>query len=253
MAGTDAASQKSNDDIDSLFGDEDGDVDISDIFADDSISASAPIDNIGPSAETAATSDCSSSNSPHKSNPQYGLGWERKAFSLVPFWSVEPTIKSIIQTLRKRVHPDKTYHVKHWHDGSYNKFYLVSYENNHFVMKVSLPICPRLKTESEVATLDWVYRNTELPVPRVKCYDSTRDSPVGFEWILMSRVEGRPLSKCWGNIPEGSLHRIIKQIAQYATVAFNKRFNSICNIYPPNPGAAHTDPQPGPMVWMPFF
>ena len=242
-----------SDGIDSLFGDGD-DIDINDLFAEDDLSQPDLLKGTEPNINSTVTSDVPVDASRHKDNPQYGLGWERGTFSLVPVWDVEPSIASIVQTLRRKLHPDKTYHVKHWHDGPYNKYYLVSYDQNHFVMKISLPICPRLKTESEVATLDWIYHNTELPVPKVRCYDSTRDSPVGFEWILMSRIEGGPLSECWANIPEGSLHRIIKQIAHYAAIAFNKQFSSgICNLYPHAHDAPDDNLQPGQLVWMPFF
>ena len=253
MAENDTSPRNISDDIDSLF-DCGDDIDFNELFADDETSPPNPFPNIGPDTEPTVTSNSSVDGVRHKDNPRYGLGWERDTFSLAPAWEVEPSIESIIETLRRKLDPDKTYHVKHRHDGPYNKYYLVSYEQNHFVMKITLPICPKLKTESEVATLDWIYRNTELPVPKVKCYDSTRDSPVGFEWILMSRVEGRPLSQCWENIPEGSLHRIIKQIARYAAISFDKQFSGgICNLYPPGLDAPNIDPQPGPLVWMPFF
>ncbi|KAK7748221.1 hypothetical protein SLS62_008772 [Diatrype stigma] len=217
-------------------------------------SAHVPSENTTVSdAATPASTATSFTSCPYDENPQHGLGWQRETFSLTPVWGVKPTIESIIETLKTRVGRDMTYHVKHWRDGRYNKFYLVSFQGCHCVMKVTLPICPALKTESEVATLEWIHRNTALPVPKVKCYDSSRNNPVGFEWILMDRIEGGPLSECWDNIPDGSLERIVKQIAHYATAAFEKQFSSggICNIYPPAPDS--DDPRPGELVWMPFF
>jgi hypothetical protein len=47
---------------------------------------------------------------------------------------------------------------------------------------------PRLKTESEVATLRYLRENTRVPVPEVICYDANPYNRLGGEWILMSKV-----------------------------------------------------------------
>ena len=245
--------------FDDLFGNDQTDID--NLFDEEestpcqlSQSVSSSSENHTSGRATPASTATSFTTCPYNEDPQYGLRWGKDTFSLIPTWTIEPTIESIVQTLQARIARDKTYHVRHWRNGRYNKFYLVTYEDTHFVMKVTLPICPSLKTESEIATLRWIYLNTELPVPKVKCYDSSRNNPIGFEWILMDRVEGGPLSDCWSNIPDGSLERIIKQIAQYAAKAFEKQFSGgICNIYPPTPNSCTDDPQPGELVWMPFF
>ena len=47
---------------------------------------------------------------------------------------------------------------------------------------------PRLKTESEVATMHYLRRNTSIPVPEVYHYDSNPYNRLGGEYILMSKV-----------------------------------------------------------------
>lgn len=47
---------------------------------------------------------------------------------------------------------------------------------------------PRLKTESEVATLQYLRDNTPVPVPTVYHYDSNPYNRLGGEYILMSKV-----------------------------------------------------------------
>jgi aminoglycoside phosphotransferase (APT) family kinase protein len=64
-------------------------------------------------------------------------------------------------------------------------------------MRVSLPVCPRYKTEGEVATLRWVYNNTQIPVPRVISFDRSNGNEIGFEWILMEFIEGTSAHKRW--------------------------------------------------------
>ena len=68
---------------------------------------------------------------PYNEDPQYGLRWGKDTFSLIPTWTIEPIIEFIIQTLQARISCNKTYHVKRWRNGPYNKFYLVTYEGIH--------------------------------------------------------------------------------------------------------------------------
>ena len=48
---------------------------------------------------------------------------------------------------------------------------------------------PRLKTESEVATMQYLSQNTSVPVPTVYHYDSNPYNRLGGEFILMSKVK----------------------------------------------------------------
>ncbi|OTB03812.1 hypothetical protein M426DRAFT_23337 [Hypoxylon sp. CI-4A] len=171
---------------------------------------------------------------PHHNDPTYGLQWVRHGggFSVHPEWTVQPSIESIILTLEKVVDPNKTFRVHHHWDGAMSKIYFVSYDHERLVLRVFLPVCPKTKTESEVATLRWTNENTRLPVPKVRCYDSTRENPIGFEWILMERMEGKPLFECWDSVTHGAKERIVKQIADYAARIFNNQFRGIGNIYP---------------------
>jgi hypothetical protein len=62
-----------------------------------------------------------------------------------------------------------------------------------------LPIYPKWKTLSEVAILQWVAQNTSLPV-QVLAYNIDRSNPVGFEWIMMDKVLGKPWADIWHEI-----------------------------------------------------
>ena len=57
-------------------------------------------------------------------------------------------------------------------------------------MRVSLPVEPFFKTESEAATLSYIRTHTSIPVPEVIEWDSSADNPLGFEWVLVDKVEG---------------------------------------------------------------
>ncbi|KAI1098057.1 hypothetical protein F4804DRAFT_350820 [Jackrogersella minutella] len=148
---------------------------------------------------------------PHQHDPAYGLRWtsEENIFSTIPEWTVEPTIDSIILTLQKVVDPYKQYNVAYLWDGLYNKMYSVSFDQKHLVMRVSLPVYPKMKTESEVTTLQWIYRNTRLPVPK---------------------------------------ERIVKQVAEFAATSFQKQFRGIGNLYPSRSHEPGFQPRVGEML-----
>ena len=47
---------------------------------------------------------------------------------------------------------------------------------------------PRIKTESEIATLAYLRTHTDVPVPEVYHYDASPYNRLGGEYILMSKV-----------------------------------------------------------------
>lgn len=50
---------------------------------------------------------------------------------------------------------------------------------------------------SEVATLEFLSRNTRVPTPRVYCYEPTSSAnTVGASYVLMDKIPGKPLD--WG-------------------------------------------------------
>lgn len=79
----------------------------------------------------------------------------------------------------------------------YGRVYEVSMPENEapLILRINLPVEPRFKTLSEVATMEWVQKNTNIPVPKVIHYDASKANPIGFEYILMTKLPGKPLSE----------------------------------------------------------
>lgn len=240
--------QSTSEDFDSLFGDASEDFDS---LLGDPVESISNDDCLGP----VAVSISARCVPPHKQDPAYGLRWinDSNLFLAKPVWTIEPTIESIVSTLQKALDPSSKYTVEPLWDGAYSKIYAVSMGLERFVMRVSLPVYPKSMTESEVATLNWVNQNTNLPVPKIKCYDSSRDNPLGFEWILMGRVDGVPLSHCWNCVTQDAKERIVKQLADYATITFKKQLRGIGNIYPSNPHVSGPQPLVAGMVTLALF
>ncbi|KAK5806783.1 hypothetical protein VI817_001041 [Penicillium citrinum] len=93
------------------------------------------------------------------------------------------------------IHLSTEIQVKFLTQGGFNKIYKVHHNEETYIMRVSLPVQP-------VATLDWVCRMTDTPLPKVLAWDATRNSEIGFEWILMAEVPGKPFQVEFG--PAGS-------------------------------------------------
>jgi aminoglycoside phosphotransferase (APT) family kinase protein len=67
--------------------------------------------------------------------------------------------------------------------------YLITLSDGHDVVaRVARQFMPRLKTESEVATMHYLREHTSVPVPIVYHYDSNPYNRLGGEYILMSKV-----------------------------------------------------------------
>lgn len=98
-----------------------------------------------------------------------GLAWILKSFDIEPQWTMEPDPQVIEQTIQLLV-PSSTVQVTFLAQGAFNKIYDVKINNEVFIMRVSLPVDPYYKTMSEVSTMDWISRMTNIPVPRVITY-----------------------------------------------------------------------------------
>ncbi|KAM0818194.1 hypothetical protein AB5N19_04003 [Seiridium cardinale] len=166
--------------------------------------------------------------------PQIGMIWETTGFDTKVKWQRDPKIQSVIDVLKLRFGLNKVFEVKHMWNGNYNKFYSVGFDGEEYVMKIILPVCPRTKTESEVATMRWTAANTNLRclVPTVKDYSSSANNPIGCEWILMTRLEGVSLSSCWRKIELGSKERIVRALAEYSVDVYHRPFKQIGNLFP---------------------
>lgn len=180
--------------------------------------------------------------------------WVKNGFSLYPTWTVEPTIQSIVATLNRAIGFNHEYEVQFLHEGALSKLYDVSFNSQAFVMRICLPVCPQTKTESEVATLGWVKQHTPLPVPHVRAYDSSRNNPLGYEWLLMTKLEGKPLSECWSSVTIGSKERLVRQIAAFVASTFNQPFREgIGSLFKATPNADGYGYSIGKSVSMAFF
>lgn len=128
--------------------------------------------------------------------------------------------------------------------GGFNKLYTVTStvgetgERRECIFRVTMPLDPWYKTESEVATMEYVRRHTSIPLPKVYAYDSSSDNRLGFEWIMMEKMAGKPLADYWDlygyefdrfDMPT-KLH-IARQVAEWVHQLSKLTFDKIGSLY----------------------
>jgi hypothetical protein len=166
---------------------------------------------------------------------QNGLEWIEHVFhGLIPRWTKEPDIDTISCIARKHLECDEETpcEVEFHAEGAFNKIYRVSISGTEHMLRVSLPVDPHHKTESEVATIEHVRRQTDMPVPQIIAFDSDNSNELGFEWILMEKMPGTTLRLRWRKMTWAAKEEIVKQCAKHQSQLFQKQFDKIGNIFP---------------------
>ncbi|CAG7918139.1 unnamed protein product [Penicillium olsonii] len=161
---------------------------------------------------------------------QHGLQWEEGLFGFEPHWSVEPDIEDIKATIQE-YYPSSTVEVEFLAQGAFNKVYNATVDGKELIMRLSLPIDPHFKVLSEVATMNFVRRVTKLPVPEVIKFDSSAENRIGFEWILMTKMPGKPFGDVWLSLSFEAKAKLVRQLAEAASDLFEHQFEGIGNLY----------------------
>jgi aminoglycoside phosphotransferase (APT) family kinase protein len=133
------------------------------------------------------------------------LNWLQNLYGVEPQWDAEPDMEIIEETvsavLREALpvglDDPQIYPIEFFAQGALNKVFLIPTKDKDFIVRVTLPVDPMWKTLSEVSTLEWIRENTSLPVPDILHYDHTRENPIHYEYMVMTRVIGTTLADRW--------------------------------------------------------
>ncbi|KAL4259966.1 Altered inheritance of mitochondria protein 9, mitochondrial [Pleurotus pulmonarius] len=116
--------------------------------------------------------------------------------------------------------------------GTFHKAYLITLaDRSELVARVARRFMPRLKTESEVATMSYLRENTNIPVPTVYHYDSNPYNRLGGEYILMPKASGIPLSRVYHSMPYNELVKLLDNLAALIIPLFAHRFPQLGSLY----------------------
>ncbi|KAI9641581.1 hypothetical protein NHQ30_010394 [Ciborinia camelliae] len=164
---------------------------------------------------------------------QNGLEWVAETFGLEPRWTSEPDISKVESIARKHLNLKENdfCHLSFYAEGAFNKLYKVETASGCFLVRVTLPVDPFNKTNSEVATINFVRQTTDIPVPQIIAFNDTDENELGFEWILMTMLPGGNLRTKWRKLSPDSKQNLVKQMARYQAQLFRHKFSAIGNIF----------------------
>ena len=164
---------------------------------------------------------------------QAGIEWVEEMLGLEPRWTKEPDVDIIASIARTHLSCDEgaSLEISFYAQGSFNKVYEITSANMICMMRVSLPVDPYYKTESEVATIEFVRQKTSLPVPQVVAFDSNNENELGFEWMLMEMMPGIPLRKRWRKMSWDAKVDIVNHLVLEHARLFEEHFHKIGNIF----------------------
>ncbi|KAH9038585.1 hypothetical protein EDB85DRAFT_2287521 [Lactarius pseudohatsudake] len=116
--------------------------------------------------------------------------------------------------------------------GTFHKAYSVTLSDGRVVIaRVARRFMSRLKTESEVATMEYIRTYTSIPVPTIYFYDSNPYNRLGGEYIIMSKAEGVPLSSVYQSMSHKSLIALLNNLASIIIPLLAHRFSHIGSLY----------------------
>ncbi|CAG8453811.1 kinase-like domain-containing protein [Gigaspora rosea] len=122
--------------------------------------------------------------------------------------------------------------IQKFSEGGFHKVYILTMENGkEYIGRVALPEYPRWKTESEVAVIEYVRLNTNIPVPKIYYWNSSIDNPVGAEYILMERLPGRRLCNVWSDYTMEKKKIILSKVIDIQLALKKLTFSKIGSVF----------------------
>ncbi|KAK3691648.1 hypothetical protein LTR37_018527 [Vermiconidia calcicola] len=164
---------------------------------------------------------------------QHGLEWREEVFGLAPRWTIEPDT-AVIEALCRRhlqIERDARCEVAFYAQGGFNKLYKIDTNERVAVMRIALPVDPKHKTASEVATIKFLRTKTKMPLPEIIAFDESNDNDLGLEWILMDFIPGCELRFAWRKMPMSKKELLVKQLAMYQSELLDQTFEQIGSIH----------------------
>jgi len=184
---------------------------------------------------------------------QAGMKWTEGLLSMEPIWTLDPCLDAIAEVAAEELFKhnliaasSNPVEASIEFYGAFNKLYSIALKDNSkdesdhehndtsYLMRVALPVDPKATTLSETATINFLQRNTTIPVPGIISYSSSRQesNKIGFEWILMERVpDAYPLRKIWQSMTWAAKEKLVEDICDIVYQLFHIRSDAIGSIY----------------------
>ncbi|KAI1952754.1 hypothetical protein LOZ12_002321 [Ophidiomyces ophidiicola] len=118
-------------------------------------------------------------------------------------------------------------------EGGFNRVFEATFTDGYAVLarlpfRITSPI--RYAVASEAATLGFLRANS-LPVPKVLAYSCDNTNPVGAEYLILEKIEGKPLSDQWFTMDTKICVKIMRQIVELEARFMSLSFPASGSLY----------------------
>ncbi|KAL5637930.1 hypothetical protein ACGC1H_002261 [Rhizoctonia solani] len=153
---------------------------------------------------------------------------EAKADGDNPF----PIDRNVLRTIIREKLGCEPLHIRFLSSGTFHKAFLVSLvDGPDVVARIARRYMPKLKTESEIATINYVRAHTNIPVPFIYAYDSDPYNKLGGEYIIMSKAPGVPLIRHFHSMSASKMQGLLKNLAEMLIPLSTHTFPAIGSLY----------------------
>ncbi|KAM5464266.1 hypothetical protein MauCBS54593_007085 [Microsporum audouinii] len=146
---------------------------------------------------------------------------------------IEFDVDALKRIAAKAVDRNSATSIRKLAEGGFNRVFLLTM-NDGFEVIVKIPyllaVPPKLTTESEVATLDFL-RENGIPVPKVYAWSSDKDNEVGTEYIIMEKATGKPLTDCWFDLTPKEMLKLVTSYVDIEKKLFSFPFGAHGSLY----------------------
>ncbi|KAI8939376.1 hypothetical protein NX059_003159 [Plenodomus lindquistii] len=119
-------------------------------------------------------------------------------------------------------------------EGGYNRVFIFSTNDEQRVV-ARLPFAvagpPRLRTSSEVATIEYLRTKTSIPIPKILDWSDDVANPIGSEYIIVEHAPGVSLCEKWLHMDVGDQIKCIHAIYEKLQGAVDLTFPAYGSIY----------------------
>lgn len=163
---------------------------------------------------------------------------ERRADGDHPFEVDRRVLREIVQDKMHEFlgEPVRVTSIRFLSSGTFHKAFIITLSSPTHpsaVFRIARRFIPRLKTLSEVATMNYLAQHTEVPVPQVYAYDASPYNRLGGEWILMAKARGVPLGRVWSSLvhDHDKVGKLLNEMAKLVVGVWSKRWRKMGSLY----------------------
>ncbi|KAF3010289.1 hypothetical protein E8E14_004190 [Neopestalotiopsis sp. 37M] len=168
--------------------------------------------------------------------PQDRTKFSRPYWNSSPIWPSEPDV-AVIKEIIASVLPENTddFSIEFLAEGARHKVYDVFHQSwsKAYLFRIAVPLDPRLKMESEMATLTLLNQRTTIPAPKPIAWSSSGGGKLGYEWALVEKIPGVQLASVWYQLPWEKKVGITEAMAGFLVQLWapHMRFGKIGSLY----------------------